>query len=248
VAENLHEIGSELLHQGKKFVTNAKKHFGLNRSYRLGGGTTVTSENIRRGFLSCFIVASSAFALATATGQAADLNAGQRLYRSKDYQGAEKVLREVVTAEPDNLEANYYLGMTLLELEKYSESEPFLQKAADGKPEARAGLGRAFMMQDKFDEATSQLDAAQKDLPDSSAVYQYRGMILLKQEKYGEAEEQLVKAVELDPKNAYAHYYLGMTDSRLKKTDRMVKEFQLFLQLAPKAPEAAKVKSLLRSL
>ncbi len=203
---------------------------------------------IRRRFLSCFILASSAIVLAAGTCCAADLDAGVQLYRSKDYQGAERVLREVVAAEPDNAEANCYLGLTLLELEKYSEAEPFLKKAADGKSEARVGLARANMMQDRPGEAMKFLDAAEKDLPDNSEVYQYRGMILLKQDKFSEAEEQLSKAVELDSKNAYAHYYLGMANNRLKKTDRMVKEFQLFLQLAPKAPEAAKVKSLLRAL
>ena len=197
-------------------------------------------RSLAAAFLAMVIPAASCYG--------ADLDEGKRSFLAGDFQGAQKALREVVAAEPDNHEANYYLGMSLLEQQKYGEAEPFLKQADSGMPEARIGLARVNLMQDRLPEAMRLLDSAQKARPDDSEVYQYRGMILLKQEKASEAAEQLSKAVELDPKNAYAHYYLGMANNRLKKTDQMIREFQLFLQLAPKAPEAAKVRSLLRTL
>lgn len=201
-------------------------------------------------------------ALAAATF-AADLETGKRLFEEKKYPEAEKTLREVVGAEPDGTDANFYLGMSLVELSKYKEAEPFLEKAAASKPEARIGLGRAYMMEDRLDDALHTLDLAQADLDaaakdqaekarsleaETGEVSRYRGMILLKQNKFDDAYKQLTKAVELDPMEPYSYYYLGMASSRLKKPDQMVKNFQMFLKLAPNAPEAPKVKSLLKAL
>jgi Tfp pilus assembly protein PilF len=73
-------------------------------------------------------------------------------------------------------------------------------------------------------------------------------MIYLKQEKNPEAEAELNEAIKRDPKHAYAHYYMGMAQSKLKRPDRMVMEYEMFLQLAPQAPEAARVRALLRSI
>ena len=177
---------------------------------------------------------------------AADLETGKRLFEENKYQEAEQELREAVAAEPDSAEANYYLGADLVQLNKYKEAEPFLEKASAEKPEARVALGHAYMMQDRLNDATRLLNEAAKDQPENAEIHRYQGMILLKQNKFDDAFKQLSKAVELDPKDAYAHYYLAMASSRLKRPDEMVTHFQIFLKLAPDAPEAAKVKSLLR--
>lgn len=177
-----------------------------------------------------------------------DVAQGVRLYEEKKYSEAESALREAVGAEPDSLDGNHYLGLTLLELKKYEEAEGAFRKSAERKPEARVGLAQALMMQDKLDDALAELDAAAKDASDNPALHRTRGMIALKREKHSDAAKHLARALELDPKDAYANYYYGMANSRLRRTDLMIKHFQIFLELAPNAPEAAKVRSLLRSL
>lgn len=194
-----------------------------------------------------FVVPTLALVLGV-QAHAADLEEGIRLYQAKEYQQAEVALRKAVEAAPDNPEANYRLGMTLLELKKYEESEACFNKASKAKPEARVGLGRALMERDRYDSALREFDQAARALPKSAEVHRYKGMILLKQEKYAAAAQELTAAVDLDPRDAYAHYYLGMAQSRLRRPDLMVKHFEFFLKLAPDAPEAAKVRSLLRSL
>jgi tetratricopeptide (TPR) repeat protein len=201
---------------------------------------------------------------------AADLDAGKRMFEEKKYNEAAQIFREAVTNEPDNVEANYYLGETLLKLEKYGDSEPFLAKAAKDKLEARTMLGYSYLMQNRLTEASEALDSAQQGLEEAvkgldqaneeqkataqmyqmeqGEVHHYRGMVYLKQNKFDDAFKELSQATELNPKDAYAYYYLGMASSRVKRPDQMVKNFQRFLQLAPDAPEAPKVKSLLKSL
>jgi tetratricopeptide (TPR) repeat protein len=201
---------------------------------------------------------------------AADIQEGKSLFEQKKYNEAAQIFRDAVAAEPDNTEANYYLGETLAKLEQYKEAEPFLEKAATDKPEARIALGHSYLMQDRLKEAAETLDSAQEGLDtavkgldqtipeqketagmyqkEQGEVHHYRGMVYLKENKFDDAYKELSQAAELNPQDAYAYYYLGMASSRIKRPDQMVKNFQIFLQLAPEAPEAPKVKSLLKSL
>lgn len=185
--------------------------------------------------------------LAAGAVWAADLDAGIRQFDNKEYAQAETTLREVVAAEPDNASAQYYLGKTLIEEKKYADAEPFLKKAAESMPEARVELGQAYLMQEKIDAALRELNEAEKTESSNSDLYLYRGMALMKRNQFADAAKQLDQALKLDPKNAYAHYYMGLTQSRLKHPDQMLEHFDIFLKLAPDAPEAARVRSLLRS-
>jgi regulator of sirC expression with transglutaminase-like and TPR domain len=70
----------------------------------------------------------------------------------------------------------------------------------------------------------------------------------LHRENHAAAVKALERAIKLDPKKAYSHYYAGIAYGNLKRPDKMAEHFQYFLRLAPEAPEAAKVRSYLRSL
>jgi Tfp pilus assembly protein PilF len=179
---------------------------------------------------------------------AADLETGIRQLEQKQFAQAESTLREVVAAEPDNADANYYLGKALIGEKKYGEAEEFLKKAAETKPEARVALGEAYMMQEKLDQAMNELNEAEESQSSNADLYLFRGMIYLKRENAAEAARELDKALAIDPKKGYAHYYMGLAQSRLKRNDLVLKHFEMFLQLEPRAPEAARVRSLLRSL
>ena len=179
---------------------------------------------------------------------AQDLETGIRLYKDREFEQAEKSLRMTAEKEPGDVEANFYLALTLVELKKYEEAEPFFTQAMESKHEARVGLAHSYVMREKFDEAKRELDVAAKELPKNAEIPRLRGMILLKANNYDQAAKELTRAVDLDPKDAYAHYYLGMAQSRLRRPDLMVKHFQFFLKLAPDAPEADKVRALLRAL
>ena len=182
--------------------------------------------------------------------QAQESEPGIQLYQEKKFEEAEKALREASNRDPDNPRAHYYLGLTLLELERLEEAESEMDRAAQsGLPadEAKVGLARVVMKAGNTERALALLNEAQKANSDNPEVYHYRGIAQASRQDFASAAADLEKALELDPSNAYSHYYAGMVYSRLKRTDKMINHFQMFLKLAPKAPEAPKVQSLLRS-
>jgi tetratricopeptide (TPR) repeat protein len=199
--------------------------------------------------------ACAAWLLASANLLAEDLETGRAQFEKREFAKAEATLRAVVEAEPDNLEAIHYLGMALIEQKKYKEAENVLEKAARNHPQARVDLAKAQMYQEKLDPALRTLEEAEKDLRSGEQdlrsaeadLHLTRGMILLKRDRFADAAKELSRTLELEPKNAYAHYYMGMAQSRLRRPDLMAQHFEIFLQLEPNSPEAARVRSLLRS-
>jgi tetratricopeptide (TPR) repeat protein len=182
----------------------------------------------------------------------------RKLLADKDYKQAESIAREVLGEASENADANYLLGMSLLGQDRFKEAEDALLKAdkaasSEGspstgpKPEAiQVGLARAYMDQKELDKAGEALARAEKMRPDDPDVYYYRGMLDAHRQDYAAAARDMDKAIELDPKRAYAYYYSGIAYNQIKRPDKMVERFQMFLKLAPDAPEAAKVRALLR--
>lgn len=187
-----------------------------------------------------------------------DLARARDLYKGKKFQEAETLLRRVLDAEPGNAEAGYWLGMSLLELKRFDEAEGTLRKAEQNRPEEsgampridmiRVGLARCYMERDRLGEAQAALDEALRIKADNPDAYFYRGMLEARRKDYASSARSMDKVIELDPKNAYAYYYAGLAYNQIKRPDLVVQRLQTFLKLAPDAPEASKVQSLLRSI
>jgi regulator of sirC expression with transglutaminase-like and TPR domain len=74
------------------------------------------------------------------------------------------------------------------------------------------------------------------------------GESLVGQKKYDEAVEKMSAAVKTKSDQAYAYFWRGQAENGKKHTDKMVADFETFLRLAPKAPEAPTIRALLSSL
>jgi len=95
-------------------------------------------------------------------------------------------------------------------------------------------------------------DAAAKkavELDGNSSPAQYQlGLVESGRNNQPAAAAAFAKAAELDPQMAYAHYEAGMAFYKAKKVDRMAVYFENFLKLAPNAPEAPAVKSIMKTV
>jgi len=192
------------------------------------------------------------------------LSKARELMTVNQYPEAEAALREALSEEPENPEANQLLGLCLLELKRYPEAEQAFLKAEKALPgqseppadpprsprpeEVQIGLARALMEQKELDRAAEALARAEQLNPQNADLYFYRGIYDAHRQDYAAAAADMDKAIELNPEKAYAYYYSGIAYNQIRKPDKMVQRFQMFLKLAPEAPEAAKVKTLLRAV
>jgi tetratricopeptide (TPR) repeat protein len=213
----------------------------------------------------CKILAFSAVAMLISyiSPQAmAQTEKGIGLYNSWEFNKAEEAFREVLKNNPDDVQAGYYLGLSLLMQEKYQEALDAFQKekasvdkAASSveagipdKGQMEIALTRAYLGLKKYPEVWECLEAAEKANANPADIHTFRGAYYLERKNTENAIKELEKALELDPLNAYAYYYAGYAYLRLGNPVRAVDMFEMFLRLAPYAPEAGKAKFLVDSL
>jgi tetratricopeptide (TPR) repeat protein len=202
-------------------------------------------------FIACFISAINPQKVFAQTEK------GRELIDSYNYAEAENVLQKALKANPKDILASYYLGISYLQQDKHEAAlKQFLQVKADrnsntAEPDEfqiQIALARARLELKQADEAWKNLEAAKKENASSPDVYVYRGEYYIQKEKGVEAIKELDKAKSLDPRNAYAHYYSGHAQILLGHPSKAVEEFKKFLELAPGAPEANRAKVLVDNL
>jgi len=210
------------------------------------GGSSMKTRTVFLGLL--------AFSLALGLppfGLAQNLEEGIRLYDEGRFEDAERILGPLSEQEDTNPEVHYYRGLTLLEMGRMAEAETQLDQASReglAPDRLKVGQARVALKKGETDRAIVLLNEAQEANSASAAIFHYRGIAQASKQDFTAAAADLEKAVELDPSNAQSHYYAGMVYGRLRRTDRMVNHYQMFLKLAPNSPEAPKVQSLLRSV
>ena len=183
-----------------------------------------------RGFAvvaaACGAVLAPALTLACSTSappaprvaQADPVQQGIALYQQGRYQEAANVLHSA-----SGPEADAYRGASLAKLKRYAEAEaPSAAALVENgiHPVAAAGLGEALVGQKKYDDAVARM---------SSVI-----------DGYAEREDKA--------NAAYAFYWRGQAHYAKRETARAIEDFQVFVQLAPNAPETQTIRQLLASL
>jgi tetratricopeptide (TPR) repeat protein len=181
---------------------------------------------------------------------------GMELFNALEFKNAEDAFRNVFTNDPENIEAGYYLGMSLLMQGEYEKAANVFEKLkASGKTnrlnkgQLEIALTHIYLELDKYSEALKSLDAAKNAQANPADIHTFQGAYYL--EKDNDAQrglEELEKAIEMAPENAYAYYYSGYAQVRLGHPAKAVQLFRRFLELAPYAPEAEKAKILIDAL
>jgi tetratricopeptide (TPR) repeat protein len=175
---------------------------------------------------------------------AADAGRGRALYSEGKYDEAITELRQVVRDQSDNAEAHRVLGLALIEDGKASEAEKHLNRANElaSSGETKLALARLAVAHKNIDRAEELLNGASGDELDY-----VRGLVHLNRNRFQEAADALEGYIEKNPNHAYAHYYAGMAYNGLRRPDRMLTHFEMFLRMKPDAPEARKVRAVVRT-
>ena len=164
------------------------------------------------------------------------------LYRKGKYASAHAELTQAVRADPKDAKAHRYLGLVLVEQRKLAEAEEHLNRANELDPngETKLALARLYIERKELDKAQSLIDEA-----DGSEKLYVKGLLHLNRQQNKEAAENLESYLSENPDHAYAHYYAGLAYNAVKRPDKMLSHFELFLRLMPDAPEARKVRAVL---
>jgi tetratricopeptide (TPR) repeat protein len=181
---------------------------------------------------------------------AQELSEGAKQYREHRYAEAENSLRSEVNARGDDAEARALLGRNLAALKKIDEGEAEIRKAQEmGLAEDRVNVAMAAAAIERRDtgKAMELLNKAIELKPESAEAFHYRGMVKTQQKDFQGGIADLEKAIEVDPSRAYSHYYLGLAYNGVKRPDKMAEHLQAFLKMAPDAPDADKVRSVLKA-
>jgi Tfp pilus assembly protein PilF len=74
------------------------------------------------------------------------------------------------------------------------------------------------------------------------------GEARLQEQAYTAAAQSLDQCIAADPTRAYAYYHAGIAYQRIGRVDLMANRFEMFVKLAPEAPERPEVEAILRTL
>ncbi len=188
---------------------------------------------------------------------------GTEAAAKNDSKKAVEHLSGAVAAYPEFQQALSELGVQYLKVGQPDKAAESLQAALKLSPDdmgARLNYGVALLNQKKFSEAESQLRLV---LAKNSAIptaHMYLGIALLSLSrdektrefnavKYEEARKELESAVSAGKDEvAPAHRYLGGIYWGDKDYKRAADEFETYLKLSPKAPDAEKLRAAIKDL
>jgi Tfp pilus assembly protein PilF len=164
---------------------------------------------------------------------------GRNSFERNDYISALRELRQSVEIEPNDPDAQYWLGTTYLILEHYSEAETHLKNAIKLRKDytdAYNTLGTVYIKTGRFDEAIAQFDLCLGDILYQASypmIYANMGIAYMKKGDLKKAEESFRQAIKLNSKYCPARQYFGEFLSNTNRKDEAILEYENIIQLCP---------------
>jgi tetratricopeptide (TPR) repeat protein len=172
----------------------------------------------------------------------------QKLFESGKYQEAIDNVKARGDAPQDQVYVRALAHRKLDQNDDAKQAFGALAAAGEGSAWKEIGNSGTALIDGNLDAAEA---AAKKavELDGNSAQARYQlGVVESARDDQAQAAEAFAKAAELDPQMAYAHYEAGMAYYKSKRIERMAVYFENFLKLAPEAPEAPAVQSVMRTV
>ncbi len=147
---------------------------------------------------------------------------------------AERVLRGVVAAAPQDGPAHAALGFVLLARGRNRDARASLETAlmldsAQGEP--HLGLGILSMREGQYEEAVAEFVTAAAVEPQRSQYQTYLAKALYELRRFDQAFGALAAAEALDPQDPTPHLYAGIFHNDLLRPGEAVREFEESMRL-----------------
>ncbi len=129
------------------------------------------------------------------------------------FRTAEKQYQQILTKDPNNLDALSNLGVVYFRIGKIRSAESTLKKAVAIAPNddfVLTTLGIVHYRQSRFDDALTELRKAIEINPNSATAHNYLGITASQKGRQQEAEKEMLQAITKDPNYADAHFNLAV--------------------------------------
>jgi len=229
---------------GKEF-DQATEPVNIDREASLGGRNMQITISLK--------LKGTAEAFAKIPKQARELYVkGMEAAAKGDSKKAVEHLSGAISAYPEFSQALSELGVQYIKLGQADKAAESLHAALKFAPDdvlARLNYGFALLNQRKFAEAESQLRQVLKKNDAMPTAHMYLGITLMNQKKLDDAEAELLRATSSKSNEvATAHRYLGGIYWGKRDYKRAADELELYLKLAPKAPDAERTRAAIKDL
>jgi tetratricopeptide (TPR) repeat protein len=162
-------------------------------------------------------------------------------YQAGQLQQAEQLFRQILQADPNQVDALHLLGLIALQTGRDTLALYYLQAAVHLRPdfaEAHNNLGMALQTQGKFAEAVLSHEQAVRLRPDFAEAHNNLGRALQLLGNLAGAVASFQEAVRLRPDYAELHYNLGSVLQQQGKLADAAVCLQEVRRLRPDSPEA----------
>jgi len=169
------------------------------------------------------------------------LDLGLKHHQLGNLEQAEKIYRQILQLDPNDVNALHLLGVVCLQRGKNEMAIEYLSQALLGKPdfaEAHNNLGNALAAQGKQEAARANYQQALQLKPDYALAQNNLGIALLALGRPEEAEVYCRQALRLRPDYAEAHHSLGVAFKSQGRPEEAVVCCQQALRLRPDYAEA----------
>jgi len=172
----------------------------------------------------------------------------------KKWPNAQKELERAVEIYPEYAQAWSDLGEVYLQQNKSAEARTALEKARQADPKymrPAVQLARLDLSENKFAEALELTNKAMEQNPiEFPNIFFYNAVANYSLRHFDEAEKSARRAVELDANGEIprARHLLGILLAYKGDRDGAIQYMNKYLEMAPKAPDAAQVKQKIADL
>jgi tetratricopeptide (TPR) repeat protein len=165
-----------------------------------------------------------------------ELKSAVEFIQRGEFGKAEKILLQITTREPNNLNANHMLGIVSTELNKFEQAEKFFKTSLsiDARyPPLYKDYGTFLTRTKQFDRAIEQFNIALRLFPNFAPVYSDRGNALEKLDKLDEAIADYNRAIALAPRIFGFYNNRGNAFLRKKQFSEALSDFKRAIELNP---------------
>ena len=161
--------------------------------------------------------------------------------REGRFADAERIYRDVLSRDPENVNATRLLGSVAIELERYRLATRLLRNAAKLAPNffgAWTDLARALLESEEFDECREVLEQAMRLEPTLAYPHMLLGNMLSKAGDYDAAADALGAALDLQPDHGGSLAGLGHVLKTIGRQEEAIDRYRAAIRKFPAFGEA----------